>query len=151
MTQSLLFILMRWLHIGSMAVVMGGLVFILLSAGPARAWADRPEVALVIRKIEMRFRLALVISMFGLIISGVYQWVIFGQAYQEAGAIVLGLLAVKVLLAVSFFALVWAMHVELMVHPKARTWRIVNLSLVITVVMLAGVLRYLRLRHLGLP
>ena len=38
-----------------------------------------------------------------------------------------------------------------MVHPKAKVWRLTNLSLAVCVVMLAGVLRYMRLVHMGMP
>ena len=151
MVYDIVFILMRWIHIGSAALVVGGLALIVLSAGPARSLMDNNDATAVIRKIETRFRWVLAAAILGLVISGVFQWVIFGQAYQKLGKIALGLLSVKILLATAFFVLLWAFHVESMVHPKARTWRLMNLSLAVAVVMLAGVLRYLRLRHMGTP
>jgi hypothetical protein len=151
MANSIIFVIMRWMHIGSVALVVGGLALIVLSAGPVRALMDNDEAAAVIRKIEFRYRCVLALAVLGLIISGVYQWVIFVPAYQGLGALGQGLLGVKVLLAVALFALLWAFPVKSMVHPSARVWRIINLSLAIGVVMLAGVLRYIRLGDIGMP
>ncbi len=151
MAYGIFFVLMRWLHVGSAALVVGGLALIVLSAGPVRCLIDNNEAAAVIRRIELRYRWVLAAAVLGLIISGVFQWVIFGQAYQGLGAKALGLLSVKILFATALFALLWAFQVESMVHPKARTWRLVNLSLAVLVVMLAGVLRYMRLGDIGLP
>jgi len=151
MAYGIFFVLMRWLHVGSAALVVGGLALIVLSAGPARSLIDNPAAIEVIRRIERRYRWVLAAAALGLIISGVYQWVIFGQVYHELGAKALGLLSVKILLATTLFALLWAFQVESMVHPKARAWRLVNLSLAVLVVMVAGVLRYMRLGDIGLP
>jgi uncharacterized membrane protein len=145
MAYSLFFVLMRWVHVGSAALLVGGMALIVLSAGPVRSLLDNEDAALVMRKIEVRFRWVLAVSVLGLIISGVFQWVIFGQAYHELGALALGLLSVKVLLATALFALLWAFQVESMVHPGARLWRVLILTLAVLVVMLAGVLRYMRL------
>ncbi len=150
MVYGTVFILMRLLHVGSAVMALGALALIVLCAGPARALIEQSEAVAVIRRIEKRIRLVLALSMLGLIVSGVYQWVIFGQAYQKMGPVALGLISVKIALAAAFFTFLWAMHVELMVHPKARGWRLTNLLLCIGVVMLAGVLRYVRLRHMGL-
>ncbi len=151
MVYGIIFVLMRWIHIGSAALVVGGLALIALSAGPVRSLIDNNDAAAVIRKIELRYRWVLAAAVFGLVISGVFQWVVFGQAYQEVGAVALGLLSVKVLFATALFALLWAFQVELMVHPKARAWRLMNLSLAVLVVMLAGVLRYIRLGETWMP
>jgi uncharacterized membrane protein len=150
MAYGTVFILMRWVHIGSAALVVGGLALIVLSAGPTRALIENDGAAAVIHRIESRFRWVLAVAVFGLTVSGVFQWVVFGQIYQQVGALALGLLSVKVLLATALFAMLWAFAVDSMVGPKARAWRLTNLTLAVGVVMLAGVLRYLRLKHMGL-
>lgn len=150
MIQGLFFVLMRWLHLGSMAMLVGGLSLVVLSAGPAKALLRNEASAAVVRRIEARYRWVLMAAVFGLLVSGVYQWVIFGQAYQERGAAVLVVLSVKVLLATAVFALLWAFQVDSMVDDKARAWRWVNLSLAVLVLMLAGVVRFLRLGHVGM-
>ncbi len=152
MVYGIFFVLMRWIHIGSAALLVGGMALIVISAGPVRSLIDNADAVLVIRKIEIRFRWAMAAAVLGLIISGVFQWVIFGQAYQELGGLALGVLSVKVLLATMLFALLWAFQVESMVHPTARLWRIMNLSLAVAIVLLAGVLRYMRLGDVvGMP
>ena len=105
MVYGIFFVLMRWIHIGSAAMVLGGLAMVVFSAGPAHGLMDDPSAAAVIRRIESRYRWVLAAAVVGLIISGVYQWVVFGQAYQGIGAVALGLLSVKVLLATALFAL----------------------------------------------
>lgn len=148
MAYGFFFVLMRWVHVGSAALLLGGMAMIVLSAGPVRPLLDHAEARAVIKKIETRFRWLLALAVLGLIISGVYQWVIFGQVYQEIGAVSLILLSIKVLLATALFAMLWAFQVESMVDPKARLWRVANLSLAVSVVLLAGVLRYIRLGDL---
>ncbi len=145
MAYGIVFILMRWVHIGSAALLVGGMALIVLSAGPARTLMDHTEAVSVFKKIEARFRWVLAAAVLGLIVSGVYQWVVFGQDYQQIGGLALSLLSVKVLLATMLFALLWAFQVDSMLHPKAKLWRLINLSLAVLVVMLAGVLRYIRL------
>ncbi len=151
MAYGIIFVILRWIHIGSAALIVGGLALIVLSAGPVRSLMDNNDATAVIRKIELRFRFVLAVAVLGLVVSGVYQWVIFGQVYQELGMLGNGLLGVKVLFATALFALLWAFQVESMLHPSARAWRLMNLSLAILVVMLAGVLRYMRLGAIGMP
>jgi uncharacterized membrane protein len=150
MIEGFIFVLMRWLHLGSMAMLVGGLSLVVLSAGSAKTLLRDETAAAVVRKIEARYRLVLMAAVFGLVISGVYQWVIFSQAYQELGTTVLVVLSIKVLIATAVFALLWAFQVDSMVGDKARVWRWVNLSLAVLVLMLAGVVRYLRLGHVGM-
>ncbi len=56
----------------------------------------------------------------------------------------------KIMLATAFFALLWAFQVDSMVDRQARTWRWVSFLLALLVLMLGGVVRYLRLEHMGL-
>jgi len=149
MAYGIVFVLMRWLHIGSAALAVGGLAMIVLCAGPARSLVEHPDAKGAVRRIDSRLRWVFALAVFGLLVSGVYQWVVFGQAYQEAGTAALVLLSIKVLLATTFFASLWAFGVESMAHPKAKPWRLVNLLLGVAVLLLAGVLRYVRLSHTG--
>ncbi len=145
MVYAIFFLLMRWIHVGSATLIIGGLALIVLSSGPIKALTLNDELDQTIKRIESRYRWVLLAAVIGLVISGVYQWVIFGQLYQENGPLILIVLSVKVLIATTFFALVWAFQVDSMVSAEARTWRIVNLMLVVLVLMLAGVVRYLRI------
>ncbi len=133
------------MHIGSASLIIGGLALIVLSASPIRALTRSEQLDAVIKRIETRYRWVLAAAVLGLVISGIYQWVIFGPAYQERGTLVLIVLSVKILLAVLFFALMWAFQVESMVDDQARAWRWMNLALAVLVLMLAGTVRYLRL------
>jgi len=150
MLYGVVFVLMRWLHIGSAALAVGGLAMIVLCAGPARGLFDRPDTAEVIRRVDSRMRWVFAVAVLGLLVSGVFQWVVFGQIYQEVGATAQVLLSIKVLLAVTFFVSLWAFGVESIAHPKARLWRLINLLLGVAVLLFAGVLRYVRLDHGGL-
>lgn len=145
MIHAFIFLLMRWMHIGSASLIIGGLALIVLSASPIRALTGSEQLDSVIKRVETRYRRVLAAAMLGLVISGIYQWMIFGQAYQELGTMVLILLSVKILLAVLFFALMWAFQVDSMVGDQARAWRWMNLTLAVLVLMLAGAVRYLRL------
>lgn len=145
MVYAFIFMLMRWLHVGSAALIIGGLALIVLSASPIRALTRNEQLDAVIKQIEARYRWVLAAAVLGLVVSGIYQWIVFGQAYQELGAVVLIVLSVKILLAVMFFALVWAFQVDSMVGDQARAWRWVSLTLAVLVLMLAGAVRYIRL------
>ena len=122
---------------------------IVLCAGPARALFENPDAKETIRRIDSRLRWVFAFAIIGLVVSGVYQWVVFGQAYQEAGTAAQVLLSIKVLLAVIFFVSFWAFGVESMAHPNAKRWRMVNLHLGVAVLLFAGVLRYVRLHYGG--
>lgn len=149
MTYGVVFVLMRWVHIGSAALAVGGLAVIVLCAGPAKALIESPDLTEAVRRIDSRMRWVFAFAIVGLVVSGVYQWVVFGQIYQEIGAGAQVLLSIKILLATAFFASIWAFGVESMAHPKATLWRLINLLLGVAVLLLAGVLRYVRLDYWG--
>ena len=148
MIQAIFFIVMRWIHLLSMTMIVGGITMFVLSATPLGKLERNETIDKVIAQIEKRYRLLMMISVLGLIVSGVYQWVAFGIIYHEHMA-VLVVLSFKVLVATTLFALLWGMHVDTMSGEKAKAWRWTNLSLAVTVLVLAGVVRYLRLQVTG--
>jgi hypothetical protein len=69
--------------------------------------------------------------------------------YREMGAAGQGLIGAKVALALAMFAVVFARAAGMpAVARNARFWHRFNLHLAAVVILLAGVLRYLRLEHL---
>jgi len=148
MIHASVFLIMRWLHIGSAALIVGGLTLLILSVAPVQALTRNEALDLSIKRVEARYRWALMASVLGLVISGVYQWVIFGQLYQ-AHTVLLVLLSFKVLIATAMFAMLWAFQVDSMVGPDAKAWRWVNLILAVSVLPLAGLVRYIRLDVAG--
>ncbi len=148
MIQASFFLIMRWLHLASAAVIIGGLILFVISATPLRTLDRSEAVDKVINTIEKRYRWLLVASVMGLVVSGVFQWVTFGQAYQDNHAI-LAVLSVKVLVATALFALLWAFQVETMSGEEAKAWRWTNLALAVTVLLIAGGVRYMRLQVAG--
>lgn len=142
-------IVMRWLHVASAGTLVGLLVFVVLCAGPARAWLENPEDLERVRRIERRLRAVLVAAIGLLVVAGLYNWTISAGMYQRAGAAAQAVLGVKVVLAAILIALLWAQDVGLMAHARARGWRAVCLGLALTVVLLGAVVRYLRLRGMA--
>lgn len=148
MLYATFFLLMRWMHLASAAVIIGGITLIVLSADPLRLLERSEAIDSTIKRIEKRYRMLMMIAVLALLVSGVGQWIIFGQIYQ-AHTPILVVLSFKVLTATTLFALLFGLHVETMSGEDAKAWRWINLSLAVTVLMLAGIVRYMRLQVMG--
>lgn len=145
MSDAILSVVMRWLHIAGAAMLVGSLFFIVIGAGPASCWLGNEQDRSVMKRIELRLRLMMAVATVALVLAGLYNWMLMAGQYRIAGPAAWGLLAVKVSLAAILIALLWAQDVGLIMHRSARSWRVACLLLALLIILLAAVVRYLRL------
>ena len=93
-----------------------------------------------------RFNKVVLIAIGGLIVSGTYNWMMLAATYRDIGPKAHALIGTKVLLAVVMFVVVLARSVGLI--KPTKFWHMFNLHLAAVVILLAAVLRYVRLEHL---
>ena len=137
-------IVLRYIHIVSAVLAVGGLAFMSLCLSPAVRLLDDGFSESWMKMIRLRFGRLLWASIGGLVVSGVYNWVLFAETYRAMGGVGGALIGTKVLLALVMFAVVWAGAIGLM-KPKASQMAAVHLAAL--VILLAAVLRYFRLEH----
>ncbi len=68
----LLIVLMRWAHIASAAVLLGGLIYARMVAAPALAESSPEERAEALGRLGGRFRPLVYAAIAGLVVSGLY-------------------------------------------------------------------------------
>ncbi len=140
---------MRWLHIGSALVAIGGTVVMMLVIWPGLNVDDAEAGDLLKRDgvldwLDRRFGVLYYASLGGLAFSGLYQWVMLANDHARAGRLAEMLLLVKVTLAMVLFGMAWVEAVGMWQAPaRVRlTWRLVVGA---SIVMIAGAVRYVRL------
>jgi uncharacterized membrane protein len=146
MNQAWLAILMRYLHIVSAVLAVGGMAFISLCLQPSVRLLEDNLRASVMKLVLRRFNFVVLAAVGGLVVSGTYNWVVLAPTYKEMGARGNMLIGVKVLLAVAIFAVVFARTFGII--KPTRFWHMFNLHLAAVVILLAAVLRYFRLEYL---
>lgn len=147
MDNPVLVVAMRYLHIVSAIVAVGGLAFMAWCLSPALRLLDDGFREQVQRLASERFQRVIVFAIGGLTLSGVYNWIMLAPVYREAGPLANALIGTKVLLSLVMFGIVFAQKWGLIVPSKF--WRSFNLHLGALVILLAAVLRYVRLEHLN--
>lgn len=145
MNSPILQVVMRCLHVVSAILAVGGLGFYLFCLTPAVRLLDDGFSESWLRLIRQRFGRLLWACIAGLTVSGLYNWVLSGSTYKEMGAFANALIGIKVLLALVLFAVVWVGSVGLL---KPRVCQMINIHLAAVVILLAVILRYLRIEHL---
>jgi len=145
MDSAVLQILMRYVHIVSAIMAVGGLSFMLLCLLPVVRVLDDGFSEAWIRLIRARFHKILWISIGGLVISGLYNWVLLGPTYKAMGALGNALIGIKVLLAMIMFGTVWVGQVGIL---RPKVCQMINIHLAAAIILLAAALRYFRLEHL---
>ena len=136
---------MRYIHIASAISVVGGLVFLLICLIPAVRLLDDGFSESWMKVIRERFTRLLWIGIVGLIVSGVYNWVLGASTYKAIGPIGNAIIGFKVLLAMIMFTVVWAGSMGLL---KPKVCHMVNIHIAALVILLAVILRHMRLEYL---
>ncbi len=98
--QTVFTVLMRWLHISSMATLIGGILYGRLVMAPSIATLSPDAQDALSGQAASRFRPLVVASMIGLIISGIYR-VLITPGHRPMYHMLLG---IKLLLALHVFA-----------------------------------------------
>jgi len=152
--NAILQVAMRYLHLVSVTAVVGGLAFISFSLQPGLRLVDDNFRQTLLRTIQHKFQRVLLLGIAGLILSGTYNWMTFNATYTAMKATVGGgrvpigqiLIGTKVLLAVMMFSVTFARATGLLTN--AHRWHKFNLHLAAVIMLLAGILHYLRIEHL---
>jgi uncharacterized membrane protein len=125
-------VLVRWLHIASTALLIGGVAFARFIAVPALQAIPEPERAEVWDGIAWRFRAVVYPAIAGLIVSGIYNFLI----HPGHSPFYHALFGIKVLLAVHVFAA----SILVVKEPKPRRMTGVVISGLL-VILIAAYLR----------
>lgn len=146
MDNIILAVFMRYLHVVSAIVVVGGMSFILLCLTPATRLLDEQFRQSLLKLVHGRFLRIVWVSIAGLVISGVYNWMMLAGIYKKIGPKANALIGIKVLLAVILFAIVAARSLGLLTNHKRVL--MINIHLAAIVILLGSILRYYRLEYL---
>ena len=149
MEHPILDVTLRVLHIVSAILVAGGLSLMPLAVRPALRMLDETHRDTVLDLIERRLRRFVWIGVIGLLVSGVINWINNAGLYKAIGPIGNALIGTKFLLAVIVFALVWVRQSKMLGARADRPLLMVIVHLIAVVIVLASVLRHLRLEHLA--
>lgn len=147
--MAILDILMRYVHISSAILAVGGMAYILVCLWPSMRLVDDSFRATILELTERRFSRLLHIAIAGLLISGIYNWVRLAGVYLDMGPIGNALIGTKVLAALVMFVIAWGRALKLIQGGRPRMWLMINLHLGAIVILLGAVLRYHRLDYLS--
>jgi len=143
MDHPVLIIVMRFVHIVSAIVAVGGLTFMAFCLRPAARQLDETAHEKLQSVVKSRWARVQWIAIALLVLSGVYNWVLSAAAYKTAGPIANALIGTKVLLAMILFAVAWAHGAKLIKSDKVAS--MINVHLALIVILLAAALRFYRM------
>lgn len=144
MDHPILIVVMRYLHIVSAILLVGGSAFVAACLLPSMRLLEDNFRESLMTMVSKRFVKVLWIGMVGLIVSGVYNWVLSVGDYKAMGPKGNAVIGTKVLLAAIMFIIIWAQSTGL-IKLKPRACLIINLHLAAIIILLAGLLRFWRL------
>lgn len=144
MSEHILPVVMRYVHVVSAVLAVGGLAFLITCFSPAIRLLEDSLRQSVYKLAHDRFLRVLWIAIGGLTISGVYNWYLNFEAYRKLGPIGNALIGTKVLLAVIMFTLVIARSAGLINPKNPKLLPMINIHLAAIVILLASILRVLR-------
>jgi uncharacterized membrane protein len=146
--MTILDILMRYVHISSAILAVGGMAYILVCLWPSMRLVDDTFRAAILELTGRRFSRLLHVAIAGMLISGIYNWIRLAGVYLDMGPIGNALIGTKVLVAMIMFVIAWGRALKLIKGGRPRMWLMINLHLGAVVILLGAVLRYYRLDHL---
>jgi uncharacterized membrane protein len=145
MHNTIVQILMRYVHVVSAIFAVGGMAFIALCLMPSVRLLEDKLGQTVVEIAARRFQRVLWVSIAGLVVSGVFNWMVSAEAYRALGAVGNALIGTKVLLAMVMFAVAWMGSMQ---RLRPRVVQMINLHLAAVVILLASILRHLRMEQL---
>ena len=144
-------VLFRWVHVAAAAVAIGGVFFmrVVLPLGTARLGEQqRQEVFLSCRRV---FKTVIHACILLLLLSGVVNTLRNWEVYAVNRPVMHGLWGPHVMMALVAFGIsIWLLKGQTP-PPSHRNWAAVNLGLLLTLVAVAGILRWVRERHAHAP
>lgn len=150
MDNPILQVVMRYIHIVAAIVTVGGMSFILFCVSPAARLLEESQRDSFIKLMHDRFLKVLWIAIAALIISGTYSWIMLNSAYSEIRPWGQALIGTKVLIAAVIFVVVWLRAMGKVGQTPKGMKRVlmINIHLAAIVILLASILRYLRMSHM---
>lgn len=142
--EQILPIVMRYLHIVSATMAVGGIVFFISCFLPALRGVDEGLRGPLFKAAHDRFLRVLYIAIAGLVISGAYNWIMNASAYKAMGPKGNMLIGIKFLIALTMFALVIARGAGLIQPKNPRLIPMINIHLAAIVILLGTILRVWR-------
>jgi uncharacterized membrane protein len=137
-------VLFRWMHIGSVIVLVGGAVFQRFFVMPAATSLPEAEHQALKDRVLARWRILVHVLITLILISGFYNLIKMAREVTSTWHMLIG---VKILLALVVFfiasALVGRSKGLQPIRDQAFLWLGVNVALAAAIVMISGVLRYL--------
>ncbi|MEX0776744.1 MAG: hypothetical protein WD042_13660 [Phycisphaeraceae bacterium] len=143
MDNPILIVLMRFMHVISAVLVVGGLACIVYCVRPSLRMLDESFRDAVYQLIVARFEKVVYLGIAGLIISGIFGWLRNAPMYKAIGPAGNALIGTKVLLAAIIFTIVFCRAAGLI--KPARIWQVLCLHLALVVIVLGGVLYVMRM------
>jgi hypothetical protein len=145
MNNPVLIIGMRYLHIVSVIMLVGGLLYNMIAQRVARKLLEADLAESFTTALRGRVLMFQWCAMAGLVISGIHTWIINSAQYQAIGPLGNALIGTKVLLAMGVFCVIWMRWSKLIKSDKLAM--MINIHLAAIIILLAGILRYYRLYH----
>jgi len=133
---------MQWVHIGSVIVALGGVIFVRLFLIPALKVLDRGQVPILLGKISSRFNTILWTCIGLILISGVYN---IASTNPPFSGWYTWILSVKILLALTLFTISLTLTLPIPAFSDLQRnrpkWLMVNIILGAIIILLSAYLR----------
>ena len=149
MENPILLVAFRYVHIVAAIFAVGGLSFMLICLTPATRVLDDNFRKSLLEMVAKRFSVAQNIAIIALLVSGAYNWIVNNETYSAIRPWGQMLIGIKALLAFVMFAIVWAQMFGFIKSDNPKRWLMINVHLAAIVILLAAILRHLRLEHIA--
>lgn len=151
MDNPVLVVVMRYLHIVSAMIAVGGMAFVLFCVSPASRLLEENLRQSFLKLMHDRFLKVLWVVIATLVITGAFSWYSLNEAYREIRPWGQALIGTKVLIAIVIFVIIWLRSMGIVgTTPKgAKRVLMINIHLAAIVILLASILRYLRMTEIG--
>lgn len=143
--MAILDVLMRYLHIMSAVLAVGGAFFLLVLLPGGLRLVDEPRRDEVLLKIRRAYKLTVHPCILGLLVSGVYNTVRLWPAYKLNTARHHSLWGPHLLLGLAVMGISLWLLAGSSLRTNHRKWLKVNIALMFVVVLLSSTLRWVRL------
>jgi uncharacterized membrane protein len=149
MDNPILAVVMRYLHIVAAVLTVGGMSFILFCVTPASRLLDEGLRESFLKAIHGRFMKVIWAAIATLIITGAYSWMSLNDEYRAIRPWGQALIGTKALLAAIMFVIVWLRSMGIIGQTPRGIRRVLmaNVHLAGLIILLATILRYLRMSH----
>ena len=149
-TEMLLPVVLRWTHILSAVVAVGGLVFMRFVMAPSvRESLTDEQHARLHEQVVGRWRKIVMACIGLLLISGTLNFLLYSVPKARGVAAYHGLFGVKFLAAMGVFflasALIGTSPAFQRMRDNGRRWMTINVGLAVLVILISGLLRILTL------